>query len=106
VIPKLLTSEVKDEYARENFKRLNALLEESPLLKGEFKFFELVLTGAVTNLSLKHNLGFQPKDILQTSVTEGVTVTWKYASFTPTDVVLTTSAACTIRVFIGRYEET
>jgi hypothetical protein len=105
-MPKLLTAEVQDPYAQENFKRLNALLESAAILKGEFRFFELTFNAAVTNQVFKHRLGFLPKDIIQTAVTEGVTVTWHYASFTATDVVLTTSGACTIRVYIGRYEET
>lgn len=103
--PTFFLKEVGDPYIRDNFRRLDNFLRDFPFAKGEFKFFEIVITGAVTNFDFLHNLGFLPKDVITTNVSNNATVTWKYDSFTTTTVRLTTSAACTIRAFIGTYRE-
>ncbi len=99
----LYRKEVEDEYSRENFKRLQDFINNSPLNKGEFKFFEIQLSAAVTNQKWRHGLGFVPMDVLQTYVSGGVTVTWNFDLFDRTNLDLTTSGATTIRAFIGRY---
>jgi hypothetical protein len=100
---KLYRNEVEDEYSRQNFQRLQDFLNSFPLAKGDFKFFEITVTSAVTNYKFKHNLGFVPLDVLQTYVSGGATVSWSYDSFDRSNVVFTTSGPTTIRAFIGRY---
>lgn len=105
--PKFLLQEIKDQYAQENFRRLDAFLRADALQKGAFLFFTHTFTRAETKLKLPHNLGFQPSDVLQLSVgkPDTATVTWHYDSFDKTNIVLSSSGACTVRAYIGRYGE-
>lgn len=98
-----LSKDIEDESSRDNFKKLQDFLSSIPLLKGDFKFFEISVSSAVTNFKFKHNLSFIPMDVLQTYVSGGVSVTWNYDSFDRTNVDITTDGATTIRAFIGRY---
>jgi hypothetical protein len=102
---KLLVKEVENEYSQENFKRLQDFINGQPLMKGIFKFFEITYPAAASFEGFTHGLGFQPKDVIMTSVTGGATVTWHYENFDSEKVYITTSTGTTIRVFIGRYEE-
>lgn len=101
----LFRKEVEDEFSQENFVRLQSYLNNHTLLKGEFKFFEFFFDAAVTNKQITHKLPFVPKDVLTLHVSNGATVTWNYDTFTATYVDVTTSGSCTLRAFIGRYEE-
>lgn len=94
-----------NELIRQNFIKLQSLIAEDPFLSGSFKHTEIILTKAVTNYKFAHNLNFIPRDIIQTFLTEGVTLTWKYDHFDRTNILFTTSAACTVRFFVGRYEK-
>jgi len=92
-----------------NVREAIIILEEKlrlqQIFKGRFQFRTYTFTGAVTNLKIKHNLGFQPRDIIQTSLTGAGSLTWNYGSFSKTDLDITTTGACVVRAFIGRYEE-
>jgi hypothetical protein len=106
-------SELVDDLVRQNFRKLDAYLRDEPFRKGGFRFVERSLdkeSAAATFPALvafQHQLGFQPKDVILTSVSpDTVTVTPKYDSFTRTTVTFEISAPCTVRAYIGRYEET
>ena len=103
----LFIREIKEDFSRENFLRIERESKDNVVRKGNFKFFELVLNSAVTELPLKHGLNFQPLDVILLSVRspDTATVTWHYDSFTRENIVVSTSAACTIRAYIGRYRE-
>jgi hypothetical protein len=101
----LFRKEIEGEFEQENFKRLQDNINASPFEKGQFKFFEISVNGAVTNYKHKHNLSFVPKDIITLHVSPAVTLTWNYANFDRTNLDFTTSGATTIRAFVGRYEE-
>lgn len=108
----LFDDEIKDEYARENFVRLRRFVRGTPLLKGNFVFFEVSLAKASAGaaypatVSFAHGFNYVPTDVIQLACSpDSATVTWKYDSFTREKVYLTISAACTIRAFIGRYGE-
>jgi hypothetical protein len=73
--------------------------------KGDWKFFEITLNSAVTELRFSHKLNFTPKDVIQLSVTDSATITWHYDDFDSTYIVLSSSTACTVRAFIGRVRE-
>lgn len=110
MIPSFYIKEISEDvsslpFIQENFILLRDFLKDQVFLNGEFKHYELVFDRAVTNLSFPHRLTFVPKDIIQTFVTEGVTVTWKYNSFDRTNIVFSTSASCTLRFFVGRYQK-
>lgn len=107
----LFQREILDKYIRDNFRKLQDYINADPFAKGVFKFFTFDLASDVTHgyprtLDVAHHLSFTPKDVLQLSVSpDTVTVTWKPDSFTDSTVRVTFSAACTVRAFIGRYEE-
>lgn len=97
--------EINDTYSRDNFRKIDRSLREQSLLKGNFKFFEITVTKAVTNLKFQHNMGFAPKDIIQTSHIGVGLLTWNYALFDAATLDITTTGACVVRAFVGSYEE-
>ena len=102
---KLFVKEIKERFSQENFETLQNYIQDEALLKGEFKFFEITFTQAETNYKFPHKLGFQPKDVIQTSLTGAGSLTWNYDSFDSTNLNITTTDACVVRAFIGRYAE-
>lgn len=101
----LFKKEIDDEFTQENFKRLWEFINYHPLFKGSFKFFEFTFDSAVTNKQLTHKLPFAPKDVITLNVSNGATVTWNYDLFNSEFLVVTTSGACTVRAYVGRYAE-
>lgn len=93
---------IENTTIRDNFV---SILEEfkSPLLNFKFKFFELTFTGAVTNYRYLHNMGFIPKDIIQTSKTGAGAITFNYSLFSNTHLDITTSGACVVRFLAGNF---
>ena len=104
-VPELILKNVEDVIIRENFFRLQKFLNDFPLFKGSWKFFELTFDAAVTNKQILHGLGFIPLDVIQTSVRGAGTLTWDYDLFDRDYLVVTTTGACTIRAFVGAYRE-
>lgn len=103
---KLLVQETDNEVTRENMKRVQKeFTQTQKILNGQWKFFELVFTDAVTNLLYPHKLNFVPKDIIQTSLIGGETVIWNYELFDFTNLNITVTGACTVRAFVGSYLE-
>lgn len=103
-IPTFITKDV-EPLTRENFTRLTEFLQSFPLFRGEWKFFELTFTAAVTGLTIGHGLGFKPTDLIQTSLTGAGAITFNFASFTTENISVTTTGACVVRCFIGAYKE-
>lgn len=102
----LLVKETDDPVVRENMKRIQKELTETQIiLKGQWKFFELTFTGAVTNYKYPHFLNFVPKDIIQTSKTGAGSITWNYTLFDFNNLDITTTGACVVRAFVGSYLE-
>lgn len=104
----LLIDEQENERTREALRRLeNFINNTAQILRGEFVFREYTFTGAVTNLKLSHGLRFTPCDIITLSIknADSATVTWNWDEFDATTIDVTTSAACTVRIFLGRYAE-
>lgn len=97
--------EIEDPLVRENFQRLIEFFQQQSLLQGVFKHFQITIPQAVTNYRYRHGLGFQPKDVIQSSLTGVGALTWNYASFDKEYVSITTTGPCVVRAFIGRYEE-
>ncbi len=99
--------EIEDRFVRENFKKLKDYAAGQYLLKS-LKFFEISIVGNKTNLKFPHNLGFKPKDIVQTSVIGAGTWTWNYSLFDKNNLDITTSGTSgtiTVRALIGNLEE-
>lgn len=103
---KLLIAEVTDKFSQENFKRLIGYFKTQEFMKGEWRFVEITLNSAVTEYKYPHRIGFMPMDVVQTRLTPaGVTLTWNYSKFDTEYINISTSAACVVRAFIGRYSE-
>ena len=96
---------IKDKDVRENFQKLLEELRAFPLFQGQFRFIELSFDGAVTDKSIQHHLGFQPRDVIQSSLTGTGVIVFKNDLFSPTHIVVSTTDACVFRGFIGAYVE-
>jgi hypothetical protein len=105
ILPEFIYKDIHDRFIRENWKRLNLFLQEVTILKGQFEFFELTFDAAVTNDRVGHGLGFEPLDVIQTSITGAGAITFNYSLFDGEFIDVTTTGACVVRCFIGRYEE-
>lgn len=102
---KVEVTRVKDATLREVLQTVDENFQEDALSKADFAFFEITVTGAVTNKKIPHSLGFQPKDVIQTSKTGAGSLTWNYDQFDVTNLDITTTGSCVVRAFIGRYSE-
>lgn len=108
----LYIREISDYFLRENFRKIKDFNLLQPILNGDFKFIEIVITGNKTNFLYVHKLNFIPKDVIQTSAVFSAgagSVAWNYASFDTTYVYLTTTGmgstdTCTVRALIGRFQ--
>jgi len=101
---KLLLSNLADRLVIENFRIVQETINAQPILRGSWKFYELEF-GAGMNQRISHGLGFLPKDVITTQVSNSEAVVWNYGSFTSEFIDVTVSGACTVRAFIGRYGE-
>ena len=71
-----------------------------------FKFFKITETGAVVNKTVKHLLNYLPKDVIMLSTNPSTsTITFQPESYTSSDLVYSTSGACTVRFLIGTFKE-
>ena len=93
-------------FEQENWRILDNYFKGVQILKGEFQHFEIINSEAVTNFRFYHNLKFEPKDLISTFISEGVSVTWKYDTFNSDYIEVTTDGKATLRGFLGRYEKT
>jgi len=100
-------AEIIEPNSRENFRFLQDLLRENPIIKSEFRFFSKSFSAPSypATLLFEHKLVFKPTDLIQTSIIGTGVATWNYYSFTQTNASVTITAACTVRFFLGRYEE-
>lgn len=103
--PDLILKDIQDRWIRENFFRIDKFFRQFPFFKGNWVFFEFSFESAVTAKRLPHGLRFRPKDVIQTSLVGPGALTWLYADFDSENLVVTTSGACTVRAFVGAYEE-
>lgn len=102
--PKLVTKEIDDIYIQENFKRLGDYFIEDAITRSKFEFLTVTFTGSSTNFKLQHKLGYVPKDVILMHNLNNATVTFSYSSFDETSIVVTVSAATTLRMLVGRYD--
>ena len=100
----LLVKQVDDEIVQENFKRIQDFFNIQYLMDS-FKFYEFSVPGARVHYKFKHNMTSIPKDVIILSVIGG-DVTFNYSLFDRDYIDITTSAASTIRCFIGTYKGT
>jgi len=92
-------SQASSDAERENFRKLDAEFRTHPILAGEWRKFALDFEAAGTR-TLKHRLGYVPKDVLVTFNTAGASFT--YSSFTQEEITITATGAGTLRFLLGR----
>lgn len=90
----------------QNFNKLKSIIEKNNLRYFDCQFYEIDITAAVSNYKYPHNLGFSPKDIIQTSLTGSGSITFNYTSFDKTYLDITTTDACKVRFYAGTHRET
>jgi len=97
---------IADKAVRETLKNVITEVENSPFRKGDFRFYEYTLTLSGTQ-PFFHQLGFTPKDVILLSISkpDSATVTFNHDAFTREKIEVTVSAPCTLRFYLGRYEE-
>lgn len=98
--PYLTVSQLQDQYVRKNFENLNKYFQDQNQLL-DFKFFEQVFTKAQTGVKIAHGLSSPPLDVIVTRLTGTGAVTFQYASFDATYIILDVSGPCQIRFFAG-----
>lgn len=102
----LFIQQITDEFVRKNFERLQAEFRlNQPILRGDWKFFSFTFPNAVTNMKIKHDLGFAPKDIILTSQVGAGVFTLNTDKSDKVFLDITTTGAVAVRAFIGTYRE-
>lgn len=101
----LLTSQIEDEYIRENFTRLKRELEAQQILNGFWHFFELDITQIGVKVPIKHNLSFIPRDIIILSKEGDQSLYFNYADFDDKNLYITTPKPCRVRFLAGQYKD-
>lgn len=97
----LLTREIKDIYAQENFQKIENFYAE--YIFKNFKVFDLDITQISTDIVVTHSLGFKPEDIVLTFNSAGGDILFKQESFTDKVFVLASTKACRIKFLIGKF---
>ena len=101
--PGLFRKEIVDEFVQENFRRIMDYFAVDAVARSSFEFVETNIPGAVTDLAVLHHLGFTPKDVILTHNLNNATVTFGYSKFSKTHIYVTSTAATTLRMLVGRY---
>jgi hypothetical protein len=96
----LITKQIDDKYVRQNFEKIEALVNDAVFLQGNFKFFEFRVTGAQEEFKLYHKLGFNPNDIFVTKAI-GSSFEWIYTGFNSDYLTIKTTGDLYLRVIIG-----
>lgn len=104
LIRRPLFDQIEDQPTRESIQWLYDYVTAEGILQSNFKHFALEFRKAETEVKIPHGLGFAPIDIIQTYNTGAGAITFVYEKFDTTNLVLTTSGACVIRFFAGRYQ--
>lgn len=100
--PTLLVKEMADLYVKENFQSLASYFAANNQFFG-FKFIEVVTTSAKANVPVAHNLGYIPQDVVITHCSGSGVVTINWGSFTSSQIFISTTGPCRVRLFVGSY---
>jgi hypothetical protein len=92
---------IEDKMDRENAVKLAEAFKDNPFLNGSLKHYGLTVTKANPAYDFKHNLGFTPKDIWLTWVSDGSNVVVNYALIDDVNINFNFPGPCTIRFFAG-----
>ena len=84
-----------------NFQNLLKYIETKGSNLAGFKHIEFSTEKAQTGLKVRHGLSYTPKDIVVTCSIGPGTATFKTEEFTKEFIVIDTSDAVTVRLFVG-----
>lgn len=101
---KFLLKEMDEDSIKQNFELVQSKFKDQKLLM-EWEFFDISFDAAVTDRMFKHNLGYQPKDVLVTRLTGPGALTFEYDKFNQSFIKITTTGACRARFFVGTYKQ-
>ncbi len=99
--PVLNVIDIRDPVIQRNFQNLISYFNAQNQLLN-FQFTEQNLADGQT-LTITHNLGFVPKDIIVTKLVGTGPVTFNLSKFTTSTLSLTATKACVIRFYYGTY---
>jgi len=99
-----LIDQIEDAATRESLQWMYDFVTTEATLISNFRHFSLEFNKAETALKIPHGLNFAPIDIIQTYKTGAGAITFVYEKFDTTNLVITTTGACVVRFFAGRYQ--
>lgn len=103
----LALKETLDRFLQRNLLAIQDAWNGNPLTRSEMQLRTIDVPGAISGFKFPHNLGYTPKDVIITSAIglDGSafsgTIAWNFDKFDGTNLNLTTSAGCTLRVIVG-----
>jgi hypothetical protein len=101
--PPMPIDQIQDYPTQKSVQVLRDWVGSNSPLAG-FKLFEVAFTQAVANFKYPHKLGFQPKDVITTSLIGAGAVTFNYSKFDSTNLDITVTGPCTVRFLAGTYQ--
>ena len=96
----LYTKQIEDQYIRENFEKVEQAYNDLVFTLGDFKFFEVDISGAQEDFRFYHKLGFNPNDVIVTKAI-GSSFQFDYNGFNDEYLTITTTGNVYLRMFIG-----
>lgn len=100
--PIVSVDQVKDLVIQKNFKNLLEYFQTQNQLQ-DFNFLDLTFTDSVLNFKVAHGLSEIPQDIIMTRITGPGICQFNHGLFDATNINISTSDACRVRFFIGKY---
>lgn len=97
-----LIEELEDENLKEILRRISNFHEEQNQLQ-DFIHLEIETTDAQSNLKVRHNLGFIPKDLIRTKLVGSGDITFNHNEFDKDYLDITTTGDVRWRGFVGTY---
>lgn len=96
---------IQDDAVRDCLQKVQEEVRKNPFANGQFKFFEIKVTGGLIHTRFRHLMGFQPKDVILTYKVGPGVVTFHNELFDKEFIEFSTSGALNMRFFVGTYVE-
>lgn len=100
--PTILIKEITDQYIRKNFQNMSDYFSAQNQFLN-FKFFEIMVSGAQTSQTLAHGLGTTPKDIMVSFVSGPGQITFDIDDSDDKNLSYSTSDSVYCRIYVGSY---
>lgn len=96
------SEKIEDPVARENLEKISEVINGNPLMKGQFKVFDIDVTDTSSVVKIPHNLKFTPTDVWVSWINPTSTIVVRYDMIDGTHLAFTSSAQCKVRLIAGR----